>query len=194
MICRSVLVSMVLLILSGCVSTATQFKPAGFQSAEEAREYVPNYLYYAKKLTNAEWESFYRRFPDYWKDIQTAKSLGSSLEFHPWYTAYSFKWNTLRRKDGWDPQTVSRLERGEIRRGDDIFKTVVGRGVPTRVIWDNDFELLLYESGEALVFTEGVVSRITTCMGCAVPYDSVSNDGMSENEVAKILGLQRPKY
>src|SRR5204863_5995319 len=73
---RSVLVSLTLLVLAGCVNTATQFKPAGFQSADEAKEYVPYYLYYAKKLTNEEWEAFYSRFPEYWKDIQTAKVLG----------------------------------------------------------------------------------------------------------------------
>jgi len=100
---RSVLVSLTLLVLAGCVNTATQFKPAGFQSADEAKEYVPYYLYYAKKLTNEEWEAFYSRFPEYWKDIQTAKVLGGSMEFHPWYTAYSFRWNTLRRKGAWDP-------------------------------------------------------------------------------------------
>ena len=191
---RSVLIALALLVISGCVNTPAQFRPAGFQSADEARQYVPNYLYYAKKITSAEWESFYRRFPEYWKDIQTAKLLGSNLEFHPWYTAYSFRWNALRRKEAWDPATVSRLEHGDVRPGDDIFKTVVGRGVPPRVIWDNDFEVLLYKSDEALIFDGGVLARIAACPGCASTYDRASQEGLSEADVVKTLGLQRPKY
>jgi hypothetical protein len=187
-------VLIVITILSGCVNTPAQFKPAGFQTTAEVREYLPNYLYYAKKLTNTEWESFYRRFPEYWKDIQTSKQVGSSVEFHPWYTAYSFKWNTLRRKETWDSVTLARLELGDVRPGDDLFKIIVGRGVPPRVIWDNDFELLLYNSGNAMVFEDGVLARIAVCPGCATTYDNSSREGMLEDDVVNALSLQRPKY
>lgn len=183
------------IVLSACVNTPAQYKPAGFQTTDEVREYLPNYLYFAKKVSHREWESFYNRFPEYWKDLQTAKQLGGSLEFHPWYTAYAFRWSTLqRRKEWWSSDTISRLERRDVRAGDDIFKVVMGRGVPTRVIWDNDFEILLYKSGEALIFDQGTLARVVACKGCAEIDNPGSTDGMSEDEVVKLVGLERPKY
>ena len=194
MIRKSIFIAVFALVFSGCVNTPAQFKPAGFQSSDEAQEYVTNYLYYANKLTPAEWEAFYRRFPEYWKDIQTAKQIGGSMDFHPWYTAYAFKWTTLRKKQTWEPAMVLRLEQGELLPGDDIYKSVFGRGTPFRVIWDNDFELLIYKSGKALIFNDGVFSREKYCSGCSATYDQRAREGMTEDDVIAALGLQRPTY
>ena len=184
----------VLFILSGCVSTPANYKPAGFQSADEAREYIPDYLYYAKKLTIEDWEAFYRRFPEYWKDVQTAKTLGGTVDFHPWYTAYSFKWNTLRRRQDWDSTTVSRLGKKQVQKGDDIFKVIFALGVPGRVVWDNDFEILAYRIDSAIVFSNGVFDHTVKCSGCFMRYDQNTREGMSEQDVINTLDLKRPKY
>jgi len=183
----------IVLVLSGCVNTPTQFRPAGFQSADEAKEYVPDYLYYAKKLTAEEWEAFYGRFPEYWKDIQTAKTMGSSLEFHPWYTAYSFRWNTLRKKEHWDPATLSRLENRQVQRGDDVFKVILALGAPGRVVWDNDFEILAYKSDSAMIFANGVFDYSAKCPGCFKRYRQNTREGMLEKEVIDVLRLKRPQ-
>lgn len=180
--------------LAACVTNRENYIPVGFSTAAEARAYVPEYLYYAKKLTANEWDEFYRRFPEYWKDIQSAKTLGSTLEFHPWYTAYAFKWNTLRRKQQWDVATLSRLEKGNLLAGDDAFKVISSIGPPGRVIWDNDFEILAYGSGTAVIFENGLLSRLAACSGCNVRYNSSSGEGMQDPEVIAALGLKRPVY
>lgn len=125
---------LMLFSLTGCVNTPRHFKSAGFQSWDEAKEYIQDYLYYANKLTDEEWDAFYHRFPEYWKDSQQAKLLGSTMEYHPAYTAYAFKWNTDKRKNKWNEKTLKRLRIGSIVEGDTIFKVVHARGVPGRVI------------------------------------------------------------
>lgn len=74
--------------------------------------------------------------------MQLAKQWGATLEFHPMYTAYAFKWNTDRRRQKWDEPTVRRLDAKTLAIGDDVFKTIYARGVPSRVVSTNDFELL----------------------------------------------------
>lgn len=182
------------LLLTACVTNRENYIPAGFNSAAEARAYVPEYLYYAKKLTSKEWDEFYLRFPEYWKDVQSAKMLGSRIEFHPWYTAYAFKWSTLRKRQLWDAATVSRLENGELVAGDDVFKTIFSFGPPERVVWDNDFEILTYASGKALIFESGLLARTAPCPGCGVRYNSASREGTTDAEVVATLGLKRPTY
>lgn len=189
-----ILVILFCCVLAACVTTRENYVPAGFSSVAEARAYVPEYLYYAKKLTPTEWEEFYRRFPEYWKDIQTAKIFGSTMEFHPWYSAYAFKWNSLRKKQQWDVATVSRLEKGELLAGDDIFKTTYSLGPSVRIIWDNDFEILTYGSGKAIIFENGLLSRLVPCQGCDMRYNHSSREGMQDKDVITTLGLRRPTY
>ena len=188
------LVVLLCFALAACVTNRENYIPAGFNTAAEARAYVPEYLYYAKKLTANEWDEFYRRFPEYWKDVQSAKRLGSTLEYHPWYTAYAFKWNTLRRRQHWDTGTVSRLDRKDLLPGDDVFQTIFAIGPPGRVIWDNDFEVLAYSSGNALIFENGLLSRVVACPGCDARYNSASREGMQDSQVIAELGLKRPAY
>lgn len=184
------------LIVSGCVNTPRHYIAAGFQSSQEAQEYVGNYIYYSSKITPDEWRAFYQRFPEYYKDIQTAKALGSTMEFHPWYTAYAFKWTTDNRKRGWAHQDISRLNRGDIKPGDNIFKVVYAKGPPKRFVWNNDFEIALYEPDVALIFDAGSFSRQATCDNCwnndldGDPMDIFAKKGMEDAEVVRALGLR----
>lgn len=182
--------------LVACVNTPANFKPAGFESWEEAKEYLIESEYFAKKLSPEEWSSFYRRFPEYWDDIQTAKKMGSTLEFHPVYTAYAYRWTSLKRKTIWSPEVLARLERKEASRGDDIFKITYALGAPARVLYDNDFEILLYKDGSAIILNDGTYRLRTTCLNCWVrPVRSGQlNDGIPDNEVITRLGLVRQTY
>lgn len=181
-------------VLSACVTNPENFKSAGFNSAAEARAYIPDYLYYAKKLSTNEWQDFYNRFPEYWKDLQTARQIGSSTEFHPWYTAYAFRWTTLRRKQSWDSSMVSRLDRKEVLPGDNIFQVTYALGPAGRVVWDNDFEILAYGSGNALLFANGLFVRSAPCIGCDIKFNNSTREGMIDENVIKTLKLIRPKY
>lgn len=189
------------LLVSGCVNTPRHYRAAGFDSSQEAQEYIANYIYYSGKIEPQEWKDFYQRFPEYWRDIQNAKVLGSTMEFHPWYTAYAFKWTTNNRKASWSPQEIARLDAGTIEPGDDIFKVVYAKGPPRRVIWDNDFEITLYEPDVALIFKEGTFFRQgRSCDNCwnsdmeGDRMDIFSAKGMEPNDVIRKLGLKRPLY
>ncbi|MCD6336893.1 MAG: hypothetical protein J7M01_01510 [Candidatus Marinimicrobia bacterium] len=190
----SAVIIFVLILLSGCVNTPRHFKSAGFESKSEAQKYIHDYLYYANKLTDKEWYAFYQRFPEYWKDIQHAKVIGSSIDYHPWYTAYSFKWNSDKRKQNWDASTLNRLSHKELIVGDDIFQVVNALGVPDRIIYDNDFEILIYKSNFAIIFENNVFLKKQTCIGCSKSFDHTTEDGMSENNIIQTRGLSRPKY
>lgn len=206
------------LLTVGCVNQPRNYKPAGFESSKEASEYVKNYLYYASKLTSDEWSAFYSRFPEYWNDMQSAKSIGSINDFHPWYTAYAFKWITDKKAATWGYATNERLREGLLARGDDIFKVVVGRGVPVRIIWDNDFEILLFRGNYAAIFQDSGYSEQKRCTGCAtkqfekqpggliiypggiegITGKNVGSQGsvyvMKKNDVLRALGLTRRTY
>jgi hypothetical protein len=170
--------TLIALSVAGCVTQPRNYKPAGFESSKEASEYVADYLYYASKLTSDEWSEFYSRFPEYWKDMQTAKSIGSTNDFHPWYTAYAFKWITNKKAATWGDETNERLREGLLARGDDIFKVVVGRGVPVRIIWDNDFEILLFRGNYAAIFQDSGYSEQKRCTGCATKQFEKQSGGL----------------
>jgi hypothetical protein len=180
------------IIASSCVNTSEQFKPAGFNSASEAGEYVPEYLYYAHALTKDDWDMFYREFPEYWKDMQQGKAMGASLEFHPWYTAYSFKWNTKRRSKLWDQESIDRLYKKKLKAEDDIFKVIYALGPPKRVVWNNYFEILLYKPDLAIIMDKGFYKSTSRCSKCYESDSDVLNTGMSDNDVLKVLGLKAP--
>ena len=197
---KLIIVALVAICLSACVNTSRNFKPAGFESVTEVYPYLTNYLYYANKLTSEEWKTFYNRFPEYWNDIQQAKSFGGTHDYHPWYSAYAFRWTTLKNKDMWADDIIQRLSRHEIIEGDDIFKIVFAFGPPDSIIWDNDFEVLFYKSNKALIMNNGQLSKIKDCKGCAPIIDShldKSNnyiDGYTIIEALQKLNLERPQY
>jgi hypothetical protein len=178
---------LVILIFSSCVNTPRNYKPAGFNSKEEVQPYLPIYLYLANCLTQTEWDSFYKRFPEYWKDIQKGKQIGYRTDYHPWYVAYAFRWNTLKRKQGWDIGTQSRLDQGVIKEGDSVYQLIYSLGPPSRIIWDNDFEILLFPKNKAVILNAHEVIEVENCDKCWL-------GATGEEEIIKKLDLVRPKY
>jgi hypothetical protein len=189
------LAALLAVALVGCVSTPRNYVPAGFGSAEEVRPYVSSYLYYASKITPAEWNAFYIRFPEYFKDMQAAKQLGSTMEYHPWYVAYAFRWTTLQRRNEWPSEIVARLERGETAIGDDVFHVVYAMGPPARVVWNNDAEALLYPNNAAFVMNSSVVIRKESCVDCSARLRGKSGMWkLNEKRVLGSLSIQLPAY
>ena len=200
----------IIIALSGCVSLERNYKPAGYDSRTEVKKYLPYNFYFAKKLTPDEWAAFYSRFPEYWKDLQVAKHyLGGTMEYHPWYTAYAFRWITLNRKlPNWDQLTRERLSHNKIEIGDDVFKIVYALTPPGRLIWDNDFEILLYRDPPiAVIMNDGLAKEIRPCEHCWQQVDAyeATNEGrgspyghygtsFTDDELISELGLTRPKY
>lgn len=68
---RSAFLTLLVVFLAACVTTPRHYVPAGFKSIDEAMQYLPDYLYYALKLTREEWGEFYQRFPEYWQGHAT---------------------------------------------------------------------------------------------------------------------------
>ena len=142
---RWVIGCLIYLMVAGCVNQPEQYKPAGFSSVDEVYPYLGLTNYLAIQLTPHEWDDFYKRFPDYWKDLQLAKTFGGTLEYHPWYTAYAFRWTTLnKKKPTWSTTKIMRLDAGTIENGDTPFEIFYAKGAPQRLLWDNDFEILIY--------------------------------------------------
>jgi hypothetical protein len=159
-------------MLCGCVSTERNYKAAGFESAKEARGYLPSYLYLSRQLTAAEWDAFYQRFPEYWKAMQGAKELGVTTDFYDWYSAYAFRWTTLARRPSWTAPDLERLSRKQVSQGDDVFQIVYALGPPVRVIWNNDVEALIFAQDHAVLLKEHRADRVTVCRNCAKKFSA----------------------
>ena len=181
------------IVICGCVTKPRNLEPAGFASRAEAQPYVDNYLYFARQLTTAEWDSFYQRFPEYWKDMQYAKSLGGTMEFHPWYSAYAFRWTTLNKKRDWPESTIKRLDHKDVQSGDDVFQIVYALGPPKRTIWNNDYEALLFSDENTMVLTDHRLSRASGCKGCTKKLPATDHVPArwikSEKEIARELSV-----
>ena len=67
---------------------------------------------------------------------------------------------------GWPDGTVERLKNKQILPGDDVFKIVYSLGPPERIIWDNDFKLLIYKNGLVCKIHDGVLTATKTCEHC----------------------------
>ena len=193
---RKICLLILTLVLAACINTPRQYKSAGFESLDEVTPYLKHYLYYANKITDDEWKAFYQRFPEYWKDMQSARELGSSIQFHPYYTAYAFRWCTMQDKEKeWSAADIDRLDRGELLKQDDVFKVVYAAGPPKRIIWDNEFEILVYESDRALIFENGVYGYGKECEDCWDEYKMNTNEGgLTGPDVLYKLELSRPSY
>lgn len=188
------LVALIPLALCGCVAKPRNLEPAGFASRAEAQPYVDNYLYYARQLTTAEWDSFYQRFPEYWKDIQLAKNLGGTMEFHPWYSAYAFRWTTLNRKRDWPESTLKRLDQKDVQPGDDVFQIVYALGPPKRTIWNNDYEALAFSDEMTMVLSNHRLTRTSSCKGCTKKLPATDRTPprwvKNEKDVARELSVK----
>lgn len=183
---RFVLTLLISILFIGCESQPRNFKPAGFDSWSEARPYLLYYLYYANKIAANEWDDFYKRFPEYHR-------MGAPY-FHPPYVAYAFRWNTLRKKSDWPRDVTYRLDSHDVIKGDDIFQVTYALGAPDRVIFDNDFEVIMYKSGKVFSLSNGKVESIFFCENCHAKRDEKLDSGMSDLSVITTLGLSRPQY
>ncbi len=185
----------ILFFIFGCVNLERNFKPAGFNTIDEVKPYIqyPTTHYLALQLSREEWRTFYKEFPEYWNDIQQANQFGNTMEYHPYYTAYAWRWTTLKRKQQWDKTTVQRLDKNKTQPGDNHFKAIYALGPPRRIIWNNDHEILIYEPDKALIMDHGVLKEIRSCKGCwQLPSgDEMMGDrrGMAEPEVLTALGV-----
>ena len=182
----AVAVAVTLAMLAGCVNTHENLSSAGFKSSDEARLFVPDYLFYAQQLTPDEWRAFYVRFPEYFTDMQQAKTLGMSMEYHPWYTAFAFRWTSSQRKAAWPPETVARLQRGEVKPGDDVFMIVEAFGPPQRIVTSNWGSVMAYATNRAYVIRDGRLAAAADCIACWQALDrpsSVWATGMRDDDV-----------
>lgn len=181
------------------------YRPVGFDNADQIDKYADYYEYFALKIAHDEWTSFYRKFPEYWQDIQKSKQYTFFGDYHPGYTAYAFKWLTSIKKKDWDGDIIKRLEDGRLSEGDDIFKLIYALGVQDRLIWDNDFEILIF-GNKAIVLKKSAYGKTIDCDKCSVLLSSSElldrkiepsqqkHYILSDDSVIKILSLVRPAY
>jgi hypothetical protein len=205
-------------ILNGCQgSIASQLiansyptKPrnyitAGFDNSYEIDDYAKNYEYFAFKISTDDWRSFYNRFPEYWKDIQKSKSYTFMNDYNAGYTAYAFRWNLINKKKEWDKETIERPKAKIVVEGDDIYKIVFALQTPKRILWDNDFDILIYNDTTSLSLEHGKLNNMMTCFTC---LNKLSEDDkrimginekgdvyrLGDDEVLKTMKLSRPDY
>lgn len=189
---RAVLVAMLAAAIasSACVSSPEHLSAAGFKSKEEASGYVPHSAYFSKRLTAQEWSDYYSAFPEYWQDMQSSRNFGATLEFHPWYTAYAYRWTTLKHAVKWPQSTLSRLQARQVAVGDEVMQLTYALGAPARIIWDRSAEALIYADYRAFMIRQGKVVEVRTCRGCSEMHNPApGGGGMSDAEVRKVLGL-----
>lgn len=207
-----------LCLLSGCQgSIASQviansyptelrnYKTAGFNSTDEINGYAKHSQYLAFKISSEDWRSFYSRFPEYWIDIQNSKSYTFMNDYNQGYTAYAFRWNMMNKKKSWDDATIERLTQKKLLGGDDTYKIVFAMGPPERIIWDNDFEILIYNNDSALLLKDSKYASMSECKGCVKKMDTTEKINKSldinqeyftksNDEVLSDLKLTRPAY
>lgn len=193
------------LIANSYPTAPRNYKTAGFENAEEVSNYARNYQYLAFKISQEDWRAFYMKFPEYWIDIQNSKSNTFMNDYNSGYTAYAFKWNLLKKKEAWDNDTLKRLDDKKVVSGDDVFKVIYAIGVPERIIWDNDFEILIYNDDKCILIQNNKCSSILACKGCVkkmsaeeirarhLPPNGDSYT-ISNAEILTLLRQKRPIY
>lgn len=181
------------------------YKTAGFANANEIDDYTKHYQYLAFKISSEDWSAFYSRFPEYWSDIQKSKSYTFMNDYNAGYTAYAFRWNLMNKRNKWDQTTIERLETKQIIKEDDIYKIVFAVGMPQRILWDNDFDILMYSNGNAILLDNNKYKYSVECKECIKKIEYIDginkkNEG-SEDEytksldsILKTLSLTRPEY
>ena len=181
------------------------YKTAGFDNSDQIRDYALNYKYLAFKISNEDWDAFYKRFPEYWSDIQDAKGNAFMNDYNVGYTAYAFRWNMMRYKEKWDEPTIKRLKSNQIVRGDDLYKTIYALGSPERIIWDNDFDILIYKNDVAVLIDNDKYKEKMDCNKCTIKmnYEEKRRNSldpnadiyvMNDDQVLTLLKQIRPEY
>jgi hypothetical protein len=179
------------------------YKTAGFDNSDDINTYTKHYQYLALKISDEDWSAFYKKFPEYWKDIQAAKSYTFMNDFNSGYTAYAFRWNMINKKKKWDEATIERLQSKKVLRGDDIYQIVFSLGIPDRIIWDNDFDILIYKDNTAITLEDSRYKCVNECQECSKRMSTIDKQDkkidqiedvltFSDDEVLKILKLTRP--
>ncbi len=186
-------------------SAPRNYKSAGFENANEVKEYATHAQYLAFKISFEDWVAFYKRFPEYWIDLQNSKNYTFMGDYNKGYTAYAFRWNMMKKKNSWDKKTIERLNAKNLILEDDIYKIVFAMGIPERIIWDNDFDILIYKNNTALILRNERYFSIMECNSCAIKldpreqvYKSVDPTRSyylkSDDDVLSVLKLTRPTY
>lgn len=183
---KLIVASILLSLLVGCAGSLAQqimceyfpkdpetYRAAGFESYDQVSLFLPNYLYFAFNLSEEEWRDFYKKFPEYWVDVQESQKRAFFNGFNSGYTAYAFRWTTLNKKKQWSPSIIERLDRGEVEAGDDLFKITYALGAPERVVWKNTHEILAYKKGPTFLIKEGRLAKVASCKDCC---DEISDD------------------
>jgi len=193
---RTWILALMASLAAGCVNQPENYKPAGFHNYSHVLPYKNLASYLNTQLTKTEWERFYKHFPEYIEHKEVREHL-------PWLTAYNFRWTTLNhKKPTWPGEKTRRLNGKKIKPGDTPFEIFYALGPPDRMIWDNDFEILLYKSDLALIMETGILKEIKPCIDCWEFPDDVGEDsapeliaatsGMHDWDILKILGFKRP--
>lgn len=194
--CQGSIVSQ--LIADSYPTAPRNYKSAGFSNTDEIKEYAQHSQYLAFKISAEDWKAFYNRFPEYWSDIQNSKRMAFMNDYSPGYTAYAFRWNLNNKINQWDQPTLTRLKSKKLIKGDDIYKIVYAIGLPERIMWDNDFDILLYVDDTAILLNDHKYSYLMACKDCnGWPTHLVRSENSfykSSDKVLQILNLTRPIY
>lgn len=169
----------------GCdatLNTKESYNSAGFKDEKYAKAYLEDFRYYQHKLTDRDWDLFYKRFPDYWKNVQDAKLIDAEYDFIRSYTPLAFKWNTNRRMKKWSESTIRRLKEKKVNTTDNIFKIIYSLGVPSRAVWNNNHEILIYNSDKSVLLKNDRFYSYAQCKGCE-RYNDVTKLGLTDDEV-----------
>ncbi|MDH4100921.1 MAG: hypothetical protein OEV28_10155, partial [Nitrospirota bacterium] len=117
--------------------------------------------------------------------------FGGFADYPEWYSTYAFKWTSLQRESAWDVATTARLVNGKIQPGDDIFQVIKALGPPNRVVWTNQYEILLYYNDTAVVMNSSHYRETLPCKNCADWPEQSTRGGFSDNEIAEKLALKK---
>lgn len=189
---RQLLAAISVLLCVACAPLKENYSQVGFNSMAEYYSYYPNHAYYGSRLSGEDWAAFRRQFPEFWNTKESLSLLfATPMDYPEWYSTYAFKWTSLQREKTWDAATVARLSNGQIQPGDDIFQVIKAMGPPNRVVWTNQYEILLYNNDTAIVMNDSHYRETLPCKNCAEWPDQSSGRGLSDREIAEKLELQR---
>jgi hypothetical protein len=208
---KLLLVVVIGILFSGCgLLEERYYKSVGFNNKNEVEKFTyENSFYFSRQLSSTEWDKFYKNFPEFYEYQMTSSpdvspvvmtSYGSFAmdipirkHLDPILVAYAFKWSLINREKIWDNKLKKRLGLKILNEEDNIFKIVKVLGIPERVIWNNEHEVLLYKPNKAILLKDGFYAGEELCKMCYKPFivEDVFRDlvetGMSDDEVIVLL-------